>query len=492
MTEDAVAEHCEQTAVERLQLVVCRLVRPSAEEHGQLHLPALHLALVDEARARLGHRGDGSGPGLVGREGRRGTWLVVVLDEADEALLIRGVAAQVAANLVAALVHEPVVQALVVTEAEAVLLERPLEIPVGLGKEDEARVPGGDSRNHGVPVLPGRPRAGALAPRALEDVVQHQHRHVAADSVALLGDVLQRLDDGLAQRRSEGVELHDVGPRGKVRVAAVREHAPGDLGERRRITRAVVLSAGDEVLRVRLRPRMVGRDVVRDEVEDQTEPASGKRGPCRRKALRTAQALVDDVAPDAIGRADDVLRAEVGERAPEAFDEPGVGECDRDPCRAPLPDAHQPDDIEPERRDRVPLPLGHVAKVDRHSLTARQVLEPHPGVELVDERVGRQRRPRCASSLAQPGRRPRRQSGGRLVRIRFRPAAGRAEVLREALRAQSGKAMVESAATMPALSSLALTTLRPNGTSAAPAILKSAIPSGMPMIVRQSATPVRT
>ena len=52
--------------------------------------------------------------------------------------------------------------------------------------------------------------------------------------------------------------------------------------------------------------------------------------------------------------------------------------------------------------------------------------------------------------------------------------------------------MVESAATMPALSSLALTTLRPNGTSAAPAILKSAIPSGMPMIVRQSATPVRT
>ena len=43
---------------------------------------------------------------------------------------------------------------------------------------------------------------------------------------------------------------------------------------------------------------------------------------------------------------------------------------------------------------------------------------------------------------------------------------------------------------MPTFSSRARTIVRPNGTSAAPAILKSAIPSGMPMIVRQSAMPL--
>ena len=47
------------------------------------------------------------------------------------------VGVQVAAHRLGALVREPVVEALVVAVVEALLLERPLEIPVGLGDEDE-------------------------------------------------------------------------------------------------------------------------------------------------------------------------------------------------------------------------------------------------------------------------------------------------------------------------------------------------------------------
>ena len=55
-------------------------------------------------------------------------------------LLVADVGAQVAAHRLGALVHEPVVEALVVAVVEALLLERVLEVPVGLGQEDEVGV----------------------------------------------------------------------------------------------------------------------------------------------------------------------------------------------------------------------------------------------------------------------------------------------------------------------------------------------------------------
>ena len=88
-----------------------------------------------------------------------------------------------------------------------------------------------------------------------------------------------------AQVGRERVQLHDVGPGGEVRVAAVREHAAADAHERRRVALEVVVAAPHEVLGVRVRPRVVGRDVVRHEVEDQPDarapraPPAPPRGP---------------------------------------------------------------------------------------------------------------------------------------------------------------------------------------------------------------------
>jgi hypothetical protein len=57
----------------------------------------------------------------------------VVFEEAKKLVLIGGVGAKVEANTLRVFVLEAIVKSLVVAKVEAVLLEFPLEIPVGLG-----------------------------------------------------------------------------------------------------------------------------------------------------------------------------------------------------------------------------------------------------------------------------------------------------------------------------------------------------------------------
>ena len=63
-----------------------------------------------------------------------------------------------------------------------------------------------DRGDHGRPIVRSS-GAGtdAIAPGSCEDVIHDQHGHVATDAVALLGDLVQRLDHraraGLEQRR---------------------------------------------------------------------------------------------------------------------------------------------------------------------------------------------------------------------------------------------------------------------------------------------------
>ena len=133
---------------------------------------------------------------------------------------------------------------------------------------------------------------------------------------------------------------------------------------------------------------MVGRDVVGDEVEDQPEPARCQCLARGSKPFGASELLIHDVVPDAVGRPGDVGGREVGQGAPEALDERRVGHCDRDPRRAPLPDAHQPDGVEAERCDRLPLGVRDAREVDRCARPPTQLVEPDPGVDLVDEWVG--------------------------------------------------------------------------------------------------------
>ena len=152
----------------------------------------------------------------------------------------------------------------------------------------------------------------ARSPQVGEHVVHHQHRHVAAHAVGLLGDVHQ----GVVQRartRRERVQLGDVGPRWEVRVATAGAiTAAPPRGSRRVAARSSACLArsgrgdrraiGDRVPRGSARSRRGGRDRV-------PRPARATARPSR-----PPNRCVDDVVADAICRADDVGVGQIGER----------------------------------------------------------------------------------------------------------------------------------------------------------------------------------
>jgi hypothetical protein len=103
---------------------------------------------------------------------------------------------------------------------QALLQERPFEVPVDLGKEEESGRLRADDR---CGLRPEGSRRDPPCP--LEDFRQNQHRHIATDAIALACDPLELANQGVLQRRIPVIQLQGVGPAGEVRIAAVGEDA---------------------------------------------------------------------------------------------------------------------------------------------------------------------------------------------------------------------------------------------------------------------------
>ena len=157
----------DESEVERPEILVDRFDRPATEEHREPHLPALELAFVPQRGAGQRRHRDRGGPLRGWCERGRGPRFVVVLDEAQEVGLVVEVGVEVASDLARSLVDEAVVEALVVAVIEPELLEVPLHVPVGLGREQEVaggrrgrrRAPRSSTPGRAV-ALPVRPRCG--------------------------------------------------------------------------------------------------------------------------------------------------------------------------------------------------------------------------------------------------------------------------------------------------------------------------------------------
>src|SRR5512132_578198 len=96
-------------------------------------------------------------------------------------------------HLLGRTLQNPVVQTLVVAVVEALLLQRPLQIPISLGEEQESRIRLADRRYHCRPILRLWRGTDAITPGSGEDVIHDQHRHVATHTVALVGNLAERL-----------------------------------------------------------------------------------------------------------------------------------------------------------------------------------------------------------------------------------------------------------------------------------------------------------
>src|SRR4051812_6799802 len=131
------------------------------------HSRALELAVVKESHTRRECSNDGCGlMARPGKDGRRAR-LVVILEKARQPILVVESRFQMAANGAGIGMAQAIVQPLVVAVVEALLLQFPFVVPIGLGQKSEAP----------MSVAHGRDRLGpkwrrCATPGTLEDLRQ--------------------------------------------------------------------------------------------------------------------------------------------------------------------------------------------------------------------------------------------------------------------------------------------------------------------------------
>src|SRR5262245_743475 len=119
---------------------------------------------------------------------------------------------------------QTVVEPLVVTKVEPLVLQLPFEVPVSLGNKEKVRISSLNDRNKVAPVFRCRRFSRTAAPRAFEDRIEQQHRHVTANAVALAGDTQNGFEDGATKLGLESVQLQHILPGRKIRITSACEN----------------------------------------------------------------------------------------------------------------------------------------------------------------------------------------------------------------------------------------------------------------------------
>src|SRR4029453_14890158 len=221
-------------------------------------------------------------------------------------------------HLLGRTVQNPVVQSLVVAVVEALLLQRPLQIPISFSEEQESRIGLPDRGDHCPPIVRLWRGTDAITPGSFEYVIHDQHRHIATDTVALLGNLAERLDHHTAQGWSEGVELNDIRPCREVRISAISQDMTVNLNKGLWGRSQLVGHAGDEQLRSARCPWMIRSHVVGDEVQDQADTTRRKRLPGRGYGASSTKMIVQNIAAYAVGRSHNIVGLPIGKSRVEA------------------------------------------------------------------------------------------------------------------------------------------------------------------------------
>ena len=140
-------------------------------------------------------------------------------------------------------------------------------------------------------------------PSPREDVIHDQHGHVAANSVALLSDLMQRLDHRGAQGRGKALSWTHR-PCREVGVAAIGKDSTANLDKRRRIPLQVRGGARHEHLRLERCPWMIGSHMIGHEVKIKPMPRAANASCAGRP--RSTEMIIDNIATYAVWRSDDI------------------------------------------------------------------------------------------------------------------------------------------------------------------------------------------
>src|SRR5579863_1156274 len=337
-----------------------------------------------------------------------------------------------------------------------------------------------DAADDSRPIVLGRRAAGTLAPCTSEHLIGYEHRHVTPYPVALGRDPAEGLGYSVPQLSRESIELHHVRPRREVGISPTGHDPSRCADERLGLLVQVLLGSMKQAFRPLARPWVIGGHVIGDVVQDQAQPPGCElRARCR-QSERAAESLVDRVVAHAIWRTDDVASLQVREGCTERALQARVGKRDAKSFRAPLPHSHQPDRIDRQRSQRIPLGVRHLVEPQWPPAAAPESLEPCGRVDLVHGESARQ--PHATQSP------PRRRGLQRCVHA-FLAGCGRPYSYESAARTFSlpARRAGQIAAIKPVMTAAITNTTRvPTGTVNVPKLIVAPIraakrtPSGIP------------
>ena len=227
-----------------------------------------------------------------------------------------------------------------------------------------------------------------MTPGPLEDLRQDEHGHVAADAVALPGDLQELRDHRLLSGRMTVVKLQCVRPAVEVRVPAMGEQqvAPRPLHARVVLwrSRQIRFCPGDVVLGVVLHPGVIQAGVVGDEVEHQPQ------APCPEPLAQAGQRRISSevgmhgVAGDREAGSGDVLLAQVRQRLLELSAPLAIGARHPLPGRPGAPHAQEPDPVEPHPGRAVQLGVRQVIQRGPAAQRPGQLRQPDARIDLIE------------------------------------------------------------------------------------------------------------
>ena len=216
----------------------------------------------------------------------------------------------------------------------------------------------------------------AITPGSCKNVIHDQHRHIATDTVALLGNLAERLDHNSAQGRSKGVQLNDIRPCREVRISAIGQDMTVNLNKGLSVRSQLVGRAGHEQLRLARCPRMIRSHVVGDEVQDQAQPPRRKRLPSAGERASAPEMIIDNIAAYAVGRSHNIVGLPIGQSRVEADPQVVIGQRDPDAGGAALPNSHQPHAVESKIGNLLPVAVGNRPKINRPAIGPAETSRP--------------------------------------------------------------------------------------------------------------------
>src|SRR5438270_8536719 len=283
----------------------------------------------------------------------------MVLNKTDELLLVGDLSTQMQPNIFCTTVFKPVIELFVIAEVEALLLQFPLQVPISFSHKKKPRTGFFDRGDEINPILRRRALARAAAPSTFENLIEHQHGHVATDAVALGCNAGDRFNSCFSKVRLKCIDLQNIWPGWKERITPAGKNVPFYLDKRFRVVHCIFKSPSNKVLGMFGGPWVIWRDVVGYEIQKQLHAALCQLPPRRCETLGASQVSVHPIVLDTVWRSNIVLRFEIRQSSAEIIKQALVFVGNLYARRTSFPDSHEPNGIEPELGDCVPLGGGH-------------------------------------------------------------------------------------------------------------------------------------